>query len=192
MFVGKYDVTETVTAKADGLGYFRSAAWMKRYEGNELGGYRIATAYRMMQNTTGLKLTATTNVEGVDLTADGRKAPACKGCHYDGWFALDLVSKVLSKRNLKAATPPYVAPNEGPQQVLGGKTIANDAELVEALVASENFKFNTCRLVFQFLYARAENVEEGHIFDKCVDAFTGAGTIQSGLAAVAKDATFCQ
>jgi hypothetical protein len=200
MFVGKFDITVTgmgadavvaVVAKDDGLGYFRSPAWEKRYEGNEEAGYRIAAAYRMMQNTTGLKLTATTNVEGVDTSADGRKGAACKGCHYDGWFALDLVSKVLSKRNLKDPGK-YVPPNEGPQTVLGGKTIANDRELVEALVASENFKFNTCRLAFQFLYGRPENTCEGQVFDKCVDAFAATGTMQAAVASIAKDPTFCQ
>jgi hypothetical protein len=195
MFVGAYEVTDTVTAKADGLGYFRSAAWMKRYEGNELAGYRIASAYRIMQNTTGLTLTATTNAEGVDISAEGRKNGSCKGCHYDGWFALDLVAKTLSKRNLRtgAGQPPYIAPTEGPQTILGGKTIANDKELVEALVASENFKFNACRLSFQFLYGRKESTCEGTVFDKCIDAFNASGgTIQSAIAAIAKDPTFCQ
>ena len=192
MFVGNYDVTDTVTAKADGLGYFRSAAWMKRYAGNEEAGYRIAAAYRMMQNTTGLKLTATTNVEGVDLTADGRKASACKGCHYDGWFALDLVSKVLSKRKGPDDNITYTPPTEGPQNILGGKTIANDKQLVESLVESENFKFNACRLAFQFLYGRAESTCEGQVFDKCMDAFAAAGTIQSAISAIAKDSSFCQ
>lgn len=192
MFVGAYDVADAVTPDADGLGYFRSAAWMKRYAGNEEAGYRIAAAYRMMQNTTGLKLTATTNVEGVDLTADGRKAAACKGCHYDGWFALDLVSKVLSKRKGEGNNITYTAPNEGPQKVLGGQTIASDDQLVKALVASENFKFNSCRLAFQFLYGRAESTCEGQVFDKCIDAFGAAGTMQSAITAIAKDPTFCQ
>ena len=192
MFVGAYDVADAVTPDADGLGYFRSAAWMKRYAGNEEDGYRIAAAYRMMQNTTGLKLTATTNVEGVDLSADGRKANACRGCHYDGWFALDLVSKVLSKRKGTGDDITYTPPTEGPQAILDGKTIANDKELVEALVASENFEFNTCRLAFQFLYGRAESTCEGQVFDKCVDAFSTTGTMQSALAAIAKDPTFCQ
>lgn len=192
MFVGAYDVADAVKPDPDGLGYFRSAAWMKRYAGNEEAGYRIAAAYRMMQNTTGLKLTATTNVEGVDLSADGRKANACRGCHYDGWFALDLVSKVLSKRKGTGDAITFTPPNEGPQNVLGGKTIANDEDLVQALVASDNFEFNTCRLAFKFLYGRAETTCEGKVFDKCIDAFTAAGTMQSAIAAIAKDPTFCQ
>src|SRR6185369_4214481 len=45
MFVGQYNVTDTVTADANGLGYFRSDAWMRRYAGNEEAGYRISSAY---------------------------------------------------------------------------------------------------------------------------------------------------
>lgn len=192
MFVGQYDVADAVTPNAAGLGYFRSAAWMKRYAGNEQDGYRIVAAYRMMQNTTGLKLTATTNVEGVDLTADGRKAAACKTCHYDGWFALDLVAKTLSKRKGQNNNITYLPPTEGPQTILGGKTIASDQELIEALVASDNFNFNTCRLAFKFLYGRAESTCEGTVFDKCMDAFKASGTMQSALSAIAKDPSFCQ
>jgi hypothetical protein len=192
MFVGAYDVADAVTPKADGLGYFRSAAWMKRYAGNEENGYRISAGYRMLQNMTGLQLTATTNVEGLDLSADGRKASACKGCHYEGWFALDLVSKVLSKRKGTGDAITYLPPTEGPQTILGGKTIANDKELIESLAGSDNFKFNSCRLAFQFLYGRAETTCEGQVFDKCIDAFTATGTMQSALSAIAKDPTFCQ
>lgn len=192
MFVGQYNVADAVTPDPNGLGYFRSAAWMKRYAGNEKDGYRISAGYRMLQNTTGLKLTATTNVEGVDLSADGRKAPACAGCHYNGWFALDLVSKVLSKRKGTGDNITYLPPTEGPQTILSGKTIASDKDLVEALVASENFRFNACRLGFEFLYGRPESTCEGQVFDKCVDAFTQTGTIQAALSAIAKDASFCQ
>jgi hypothetical protein len=201
MFVGAYDVvpadvagekSASVEANADGLGYFRSAAWMRRYAGNEQAGYRIAAAYRILQNTTGLALLATTNVEGVDLTAKGRAAAACAGCHFENWYALDKVSKILSKRKGQGTKMTFTEPTEGPQQILGGKTIANDKELVEALVASENFKFNTCRVAFNFLYGRAESTCEAKVFDACVDTVGQAGTMQAALATIAKDPTFCQ
>jgi hypothetical protein len=62
---------------------------------------------------------------------------------------------------------------------------------VKTLVASENFPVATCRLVFKFLYGRAENACEGPIFDACVDEFRAKGTIQSALALVAKQPGFC-
>ena len=192
LFVGGYDVTNTVTADATGLGYFRSDAWMKRYAGNEQAGYRLSSAYRILQNTTGLQLTATTNVQGVDLTATGRQAAACAGCHYQNWYALDKVAKILSRRKGMGANMTFLEPTEGPQQILGGKTLANDKELVTALVESTNFKVNACRLAFKYLYGRAENTCEAQVFERCVDAFTKDQTMQSALAAVAKDPTFCQ
>ncbi len=201
MFVGQYDVqvtgtgnqaTAAIVADPDGLGYFRSRPWMVRYAGNELAGYRIVSAYRILQNTTGLELTATTAVEGQDLSSKGREAPACAGCHYQNWYALDKVARVLSIRTGPANNPTFTPPKDGPQQILGGQTINNDKELVEALVNSENFRFNTCRLSFKFLYGRGESTCEGKVFDACMDAFNQKGTMQAAIAAVAKDPTFCQ
>lgn len=192
MFVGAFDVTDTVTPDASGLGYFRSQAWMRRYAGNEEDGYRIVGAYRILQNTTGLELTATTNVAGVDVTATGRKAAACAGCHYSGWYALDNVAKILSRRQGTGAGMTFLPPSEGPQTILGGKAIANDKELISSLVTSENYRFNACRIAFRFLYGRAESTCEGPVFDKCIDAFGAQQTMQSALGAIAKDPTFCQ
>lgn len=192
MFVGKYDVTNEVTEDPNGLGYFRSDAWMKRFAGNEEEGYRIVAAYRILQNTTGLELTATTNVDGVDLSATGRAAAACKSCHYDNWYALDKVSKVLSRRKGTGNNMTFDPPTDGPQQILGGKTIKDDQELVEALVASENFKFRACRVAFEFLYGRPESTCEGAVFDKCIDAFVKDGSMKTAIATIAKDPSFCQ
>lgn len=192
LFVGAYDVADTVTTDAAGLGYFRSDAWMRRFAGNELAGYRLPAAYRILQNTTGLELMATTNVDGVDLSATGRQASACKGCHFDNWYALDKVARVLSRRQGTGKNMKFLAPTDGAQSILGGKTISDDAQLVNALVATEEFKINACRMAFNYLYGRNENSCESAVFDRCVDAFTKDQTMQSALSVVAKDATFCQ
>lgn len=197
MFTGKFRVepdpananAARVVADPNGLGYFRSPVWMKRYDGNELEGYRIAAAYRIMQNTVGLKLVAALNTEGV--SADGRKSAPCNSCHYNNVFALDLAAKVLSKRPLGTSTT-YTPPSEGPQIFLGGQTITNDTEMVNALVTSKNFSFNACRLAAEFLYGRAEFKCEGPVFDKCVTDFQASGNIKTAVATLAKDASFCQ
>jgi hypothetical protein len=192
VFVGPYAVADAVTPDPNGLGYFTSKAWMTRYAGNENDGYRIVSAYRILQNTTGLHLTATTNTDGVDRSATGRLAAPCNSCHYQGWFALDKVAKILSRRQGTGATIKFVPPSEGPQVLLDGKSYANEKELVTALVQSENFTFNACRLAFKFLYGREESTCEAPIFDKCIDAFKATGTMQAALAAVAKDPSYCQ
>ncbi|MBS2013429.1 MAG: hypothetical protein JST00_11105 [Deltaproteobacteria bacterium] len=192
LFVGAYDVADTVTTDAGGLGYFRSDAWMRRYAGNELAGYRLPAAYRILQNTTGLQLMPTTNADGVDISATGRQAPACRGCHYENWYALDKVARVLSRRQGTGNAMKFVAPSDGPQSILGGKTINDDAQLVNALVGTEEFKVNACKMAFQYLYGREENSCEAQVFDRCVDAFTKDQTMQAAVAVVAKDPTFCQ
>jgi hypothetical protein len=199
MFVGQYDVVAsgtndaTVQTNANGLGYFRSRAWAVRYAGNESNGVRIVTAYRIMQNTIGLKLAATTNLADIaDISAEGRKAAQCAGCHYNPWFALDKTAVVLGTRTGTGMNTQFTAPTAGAQQLLGGISISNDKELVEALVANEAFNVNACRLAFKYFYGRTEYTCEAPVFDACVKAFKADKKITSALAVVAKDPSFCE
>ena len=198
MFLGQYDVVPngtdaTVQTNANGLGYFRSRAWSVRYAGNEPNGIRIVTAYRMMQNTLGLKLSATTNLADItDITATGRQSAQCSGCHYNPWFALDKVASVLGTRTGTGATTQFQASTKGPQQILGGITVSDDKELVTALVGNEAFDVNACRLAYKYLYGRIEYTCEAPVFDACVTAFKKDKKITSALATVAKDPTFCE
>lgn len=202
MFVGKYRVAPqnaqqpmseaVVTDDPEGLGYFRSRAWMVRYAGNEPGGLRIVSAYRMMQNTIGLSLAATTNAPDADVSATGRKAPQCAGCHFTPWFALDNVASVLGTRTGMGANTQFQPPTGGPKEILGGVKVSNDKELVEALVANEAFDVNACRLAYKYLYGRVETSCEGPGFDACVDAFKKDKRITTALASVAKDPKFCE
>jgi hypothetical protein len=203
LFLGAYKVdvaagqqpnsnTIAVTADTTGLGYFRSRPWQLRYAGNELAGAKLVTAYRIMQNVIGIKLTATTNAPGADLSATGRMNAACSSCHYDSVFALDKVASILTTRTGTGNNVTFTAPKATSAVVLGGRTITDDKSLVQTLVDSDSFKFNACRLAFKFLYGRDENKCEGPLFDQCIDAFTAGGTIQSAVATIAKDASFCQ
>ncbi|HEY5922388.1 MAG TPA: hypothetical protein VIV11_11990 [Kofleriaceae bacterium] len=203
MFDGKYRVepvpaaggmpaTARVVDDPDGLGYFRSRPWMVRYAGNEEQGYRLNSAFRIQQNVIGLDVGAVTNLPGTDISASGRMATQCRGCHYDEYFALDKVAKVLSRRTGPDDAIVFVPPTEGPQQVLDGRMIANDADLVQALVESTDHKFRTCRLAFQFLYGRAEATCESALFDRCVDEYTNTGDIRAALRTIATDTGYCE
>lgn len=196
LFLGAYDVATVngavaVSDDSNGLGFYRSKAWLERYSGNEEGGVKLQTAYRILNNTTGLKLTAAVQTPGADFSATGRQNASCRGCHYDGWFALDRVASVLTKKVKTGDTITFTPPTAGPQQLLG-KTISNDKELMTALVNSPSFDFRVCRLAFQFLYGRNELSCEGPLFDRCVDAYRAAGTVQSALQVVATDPAYCQ
>lgn len=198
MFVGPYKLTEddqgkvTIADDPDGLGYFRSDVWLRRYAGNELEGLKISTAYRIAQNTIGLKLVAVTNEPGVDISASGRQKQPCASCHQENWYALDKLAKVLTRRNGSGDEMTFDPPKDGPQEVLGGIMVSNDKELVTALVDSDAFKFRQCRLAFNYLYGRDENLCEGPVFDSCMAEFTAKGTIESAIQAVATHPSFCQ
>jgi hypothetical protein len=192
MFLGKYDIREyasniAVVDDDNGLGYFRAYDWYTRYAGNEPNGVRIATAYRILNNVVGLKLTASTGSPNIDQTAKGRQAKPCSDCHFDGWFALDKVAAVLPLN-----TQQWNQYSGGPKAMLGDKMIGSDKELVQALVDSENFAVNACRLSFKYLYAREDNQCEGPLLDRCVDTFKSEKTIQSALSMIAHDASYCE
>jgi hypothetical protein len=198
MFVGPYSVTANAAADgmdvkedASGVGYFKSLAWQKRNAGNENEGYMLVGAFRILSNTTGLDLVPSIGNPGDDRTDTGRQAPACKGCHFDAWFALDTYAKLLPKRKGMGDTMTFTAPTEGPQKVLG-KTIADEKELVTALVDSDPWRFHQCRLVFKFLHGRPENQCEAPVFDKCVDALKDQKTVRAAVSTVAKDGSFCR
>ncbi len=203
MFLGQYNLNVTrdangnvtgvnVVADPNGVGYFRWRDWMVRYAGNEEQGIKISTAYRMMHNTVGLRLVASTNAPGADVSATGRQAAGCRACHYDSWFALDKTAEVLGKVQRSGMNVTFSNYTGPAQPLLGGIMVANDKELATALVKSEAFKFYTCRLAFQFLYGRPEATCEGPIFDACMNEFSAKGTIQSALAVIAKHPTYCQ
>jgi len=109
-FVGRYQVVQDVTNVAvvrddpNGLGYFRRPDWLLRYAGNEVDGYKLITAFRIMNNTVGLNLVAVTNLPGADVSTEGRQKAPCNNCHYKNWYALDKVARVLSRVTRKGGT----------------------------------------------------------------------------------------
>jgi len=199
LYLGQYSVDlesnqAVVKQNSNGVGFFRSPEWLKRYAGNELAGYKLTTAYRLLNNVIGLKLVATTNAPTADVSATGRQAPACRSCHYDNWYALDKLAKVLTRRVVTSDEIEFSEPPAAdlPQTLEGDIKVSNDKELITALVNSIDFKFHQCRLAFRFLYGRAEHASEGEIFDKCMSEFSAKGTIQSAIAVLVKDSNFCR
>lgn len=184
--------TAMVVADPDGLGYFRSRPWMVRYAGNEEQGYLLNAAYRIQQNIIGLDLSAVTTAPDADISANGRAGTACRGCHYDSYFALDKVAKILPRRTGPDDNPTFTPPNEGAQALLDGRMLASDKDLVTALVGSTDHKFRTCRLAFQFTYGRAEASCESDLFDACIDTYTQTGDVRAALRTIAADASYCE
>lgn len=196
LFVGPYDIIRGSDGKAqvlqdpDGLGYFRSERWRLRYAGNELEGHRLVAAYRMLNNVLGVELQAAVNTDGVD--ANGRKQAACAGCHYNSTYGLDLMANVLTRAVNFQGVITWKPPPQAPQTVLGGKLVHDDRELVQAMIDTAEFPFNTCRLAASFALGRDVYTCEGPVFDRCMAAFEKDGTFQSAVAAVMTDPSFCQ
>ncbi|MBK7857101.1 MAG: hypothetical protein IPJ65_00495 [Archangiaceae bacterium] len=84
IFLGPYRVeknaADTVVVSVDpqGLGYFRSSAWLKRYAGNEPNGVKLSTAYRIFNNTIGPKLVPSTNTPGRRHQLDRPPVAGCR------------------------------------------------------------------------------------------------------------------
>src|SRR5438132_499790 len=91
---------------------------------------RQALADALLDTTLGLHLIPSTNAPDVDITAGGRQAVGCRGCHYDGMFALDLAASVLGRRVGTGDTMTFDAPSGQPVTLLGGLSVSNDKELV--------------------------------------------------------------
>ncbi len=200
VFVGKYTVTNPDRARPDvlpdpnGLGIFRTPGWLTRYAGNAPDQLRLSTAYRLLQNTTGLKMVPAANNNVGDVTATGRHRAACAGCHFDGPWPLDKVANVLGKK-VKVRRPDgqfewHSGPPVQPEMIFG-QLIHDDQELVNALVSSTDFRFWTCRLAFEFVTGRPESSCEGEVFDRCIDAFDAHGTLVAAIAAVAESPEVC-
>ena len=152
----------------------------------------LNAAYRIQQNIIGLDVSAVTTAPGMDISATGRQSAACSGCHYDSYFALDKVAKILPRKSGPDDNPTFSPPSEGPQPLLDGRMIADDKALVGALVDSTDHKFRTCRLAFQFLYGRPEATCEAALFDACVDAYTETKDVRAALRTIAQDPGFCE
>lgn len=196
MFVGPYQIVRgegfdwIIVEDPEGLGYFRSERWLLRYAGSELEGHRIVAAYRMLNNILGIEFTAAVNTDGVD--SEGRKEPACAGCHYNETYGLDLMANVLTRAVNFQGVISWEPPPDAPQTLLGGKVIHDDRDLVTAMVDSAEFPFNTCRLASAFALGRDVYACEGAAFDRCMEAFEEQGTFQSAVAAVMQDPSFCE
>lgn len=178
-------------AAAPALGYFGSAAWQKRYAGNEEAGWMLQAAYRTLQNTTGLALEPSPiNGQG-DFTATGRERAECRSCHYDAAWALDKVARLLPVRvgigsRARIEKRPVV-----PQDLFGGTRVNDHEHLVQTLVSSEAFTFWSCRLAFEYVFGRPESTCEAPLFDACAAALEQTGRMQDALATLLESPAFC-
>ena len=196
-FVGHFRVPNkdysSVEDDPEGVGYFTSEGWLQQYAGNEPDGYLLGAANRILQNTIGYDRVASANnsAAGLPNNAEGRRAPACTGCHYDGPYALDFIARVLPRKRVSPqGSVTFVPAPPAPQPILN-TSLSTQRELLETLVDSEAFRFASCRLAFKFVFGREEYSCEAELFDRCVDVFTETGMMQDAIKTLVTDKGFC-
>ncbi len=190
-FTGGGTPTVTADPAQPALGYFGSAAWLKRYQGNEPDGWLLTAAYRTLQNTTGLTLEPSPDNGGDDSATTGRERAACRSCHFDSPYALDAVARLLPVRQGSGGSAKVVKVPVTPQVLFNGLTVESHEQLVERLVTGDHFTFWSCRLAFEFVFGRPENACEAPLFEQCAAAFEQSGRMQDALATLLESPAFC-
>ena len=184
--------TTVVRDDPEGLGYFRSPAWRERYAGNEGQGILLSMAYRMLQNVLGLVTKAADVPAEVDASDKGREAAGCRSCHFDSWFSLDRTASVLGTvRDGRNDRKVFDPPSGDVQKVLGAFEAKDDRDLVRIMLESEHYRFNTCSLIFRFLYGRDVVGREGPVFDQCMAEFKASGKIRPAIKTMVSDPSYC-
>ena len=199
LFKGKLTVKRSPATGADyvaddpnGLGYFHATGWMVRYAGNEPSGIRLTTAYRVLHNLTGLKLTAINNDDVEDTSKKGREAAACRGCHYDSWAPLDPIASLFGRKRGVGASMEFLPPEAGVSATIAGHVVHSDVELVELLVASNDYSVRMCKLMFEFAYGREETECEAAAFDRCMATLKATDSAPATLRTIVGEGGFCR
>ena len=117
-------------------------------------------------------------------------APGCVGCHFNGPYALDYVARLLPRKTVVNGQLQFTPAPHDAQPVLG-TMVSDERALLETLVATEAFKFWSCRLAFEFVYGRDEYACDAPLFDRCVDAFEQTGLMQTAVKTLIEDPGFC-
>lgn len=196
LFTDPVDIVgENVNAQGDAVGYFENRHWKRRYAGNEEDGYKLRTAYLIMNNVIGLNLEAITVTSNGGSSRSDREDPnnVCFTCHVAADFALDKVARILDRVNREAsdAQNTIFSPPEGPSQVIYGSEVGDLRELAEMLVTLDDFNNNACRVAFAFIFGREEAGTEPDAFNGCLAQFRQTKDIKDALRHFLTSDLFC-
>lgn len=173
-----------------GVGYFTAPSWIRRYAGNDLDGYMLFAAYRVIHNTTGVVLVPSPFNADANSNLAGRQRPECRGCHLDSAVPLDPVARFFPRRS-GFGDRMVLTPAENTPAQIAGRPVASLRELLQVLLATDDYRFFTCRMVFEYTYGRPESTCEALVFDRCVDALVATDDIRAAITAVVDDPAFC-
>ena len=188
------------------VGYFNHRNWRQRYEGNEEDGFKLRTAYMIMNNMIGLNLEAVTVSATGASDRDARKTPGtvCYHCHYRFDFALDRVADILprvNRENMDVQNRQDLNPLGSMAEVFGttittqgasDPKVAGLRNFVEMLAERDEFYSNACNIAFEFTFGREADGSDPDVFDGCVAEFRKTGKILDAVRHFIESPIFCQ
>ena len=198
LFTGNFEVYDNgYNSRNDGSGYFSDRKWKSKYKGNEEDGFKLRTAYLILNNSIGLNLEALTVNTSGGSGRNARQDPnsVCYACHYKEEFALDRIANILPKVNRQSSDAQNLVedPAPGPfPQILYGSEVNNMDELVDTLVTTDEFYTNACHIAFKFVFGRDERGADKEIFQSCIDTFKADGRISVAVKHFINSDIFCQ
>lgn len=198
LFTGNYGLYDNgYNPQSDGSGYFSDREWKRKYKGNEEDGFKLRTAYMIMNNSIGLNLEALTVNNSGGSGRDARQDPnsVCYACHYKEEFALDRIANVLPQVNREASDAQNLIENPPPgptPQIIYGAAVSNLDELVDSLVTTDEFYTNACHIAFNFVFGRDERGADKEIFKSCLDEFRTDGRISVAVRHFIDSEIFCK
>jgi hypothetical protein len=179
-------------------GYFSNREWKKVYKGNEEDGYKLRTAYLILNNQIGLNLEALTvnNAGGSGIKSRQDPSTVCYTCHFATEFALDRIAAILPRvdrknsdaQNLLELPPPGPSP-----QTIYGNTVTDLKSLTKTLAKLDEFNNNACHVAFKFVFGRDERGADKELFQQCVTEFKNSGGyITSAIKHFVESPIFCK
>ena len=197
LFAGNYNLYDSGYNTDQGYtGFFSNRVWKRKYKGNEEDGYKLRTAYMVLNNTIGLNLEALTVNNSGGSGRDARQDPntVCYACHYKEEFALDRIANILpmvdressDDQNLIEKAPPGPAP-----QTIYGSEVSSLDELVNALVTTDEFYTNACHVAFKFVFGRDERGADKEVFQGCLESFRADERISVAIRHYIDSDIFC-
>ena len=198
LFTGNFELYDNgYNPRGSGSGYFSDRNWNIKYKGNEEDGYKLRTAYMILNNQIGLNLEALTVNNAGGSGRDARQDPStvCYACHYKEEFALDRIANVLPQVNREASDAQNLVENPPPgptPQTIYGNEVSNLDELVDSLVTTDEFYTNACHIAFKFVFGRSERGADKELFKGCLDKFKADGRISVAVRHFIDSEIFCQ
>lgn len=197
LFTGDYALYDNGYNPQTGSGYFSDRTWKHRYKGNEEDGFKLRTAYMILNNSIGLNLEALTVNTSGGSGRDARQDPTsvCYACHYKEEFALDRIANVLPQVNRESSDAQNLIENPPPgptPQNIYGSDVSDLNGLVDSLVNIDEFYTNACNIAFNFVFGRDERGDDKEIFQSCVEEFKADGRITVAVRHFIDSEIFCQ